>query len=286
MRKNIALASCILVALYATAQEDRDAIAARIVEEGKQLYRSEMASWYGTDVFLEKYSDRDKIGGYFSYMEAAVAKCIFFSKGEAPKVIGTISFDSTYAIKTAQADLTERDLTPAENDLFRIRQRALGRINQDTTLFKVYKNTSLNVIPIVINGEKRVYVLTASREKDVAIIGNDYLLSFDAENQLTAQRQLHQSMMKIYYGEAQSDTSQGIPFGALHTHLPETGDFITPTDICTIMLYAKLAGWKQHMVMTPKYVNIWNCETNKLLTLPREIFEKISKDQEKRKKRN
>jgi len=36
-----------------------------IVDEGKRLYRSEMASWYGTDLFLERYKDRANIGGYF-----------------------------------------------------------------------------------------------------------------------------------------------------------------------------------------------------------------------------
>ncbi len=281
----MALASCILYAIYSTAQDDKDVIAARIVEDVKLLYRSERASWYGTYIFLEKYSDRDKIGGYFSYLEEAVAKCIFFSKGETPKVIGTISFDSTYAVKTAQADLTERDFTAAENNLFRIRHSALQSINKDT-LFKQYNNTSLNVVPIIFQGEKKVYVLTGPKENGVVIIGNDYLLTYDEQNQLTGKKQLHKNIISIGYGAKQGENGEGTTVGAMHTHLPETGDFITPTDICTIMLYAKFAGWKQHLVMTPKYVNIWNCETNKLLTLPREVFEKIYKDQEKRKKRN
>ncbi len=50
-----------------------------IVEEGKRLYRSEMASWYGTDLFLEKYDTHENIGGYFSYTENDISKCIFFS---------------------------------------------------------------------------------------------------------------------------------------------------------------------------------------------------------------
>ena len=37
------------------------------VAEGKKLYASEMASWYGTDLFLEKYLLKNNIGGYFSF---------------------------------------------------------------------------------------------------------------------------------------------------------------------------------------------------------------------------
>ena len=111
-----------------------------IVAEGKLLYKSEMSSWYGTDLFLENYKNRDNFGGYFSYSDNEISKCIFFSKSDNPKVIGTISFDSTYNVKTAKTDLTERDFTAYENDLYAIRKIALSEANSDT-LFKTYKNT-------------------------------------------------------------------------------------------------------------------------------------------------
>ena len=36
-----------------------------IVAEGKLLYKSEIAAWYGTDLFLENYKDRGNNGSYF-----------------------------------------------------------------------------------------------------------------------------------------------------------------------------------------------------------------------------
>lgn len=285
MRKIFPLFTCLWLALGTIAQDDTDAITGRIVEEGKRLYRSEMASWYGTDIFLEKFKDRDKIGGYFSYMDGSIAKCIFFSKVETPKVIGTISFDSTYNVSSATADLAERDFTALENDLFRIHYNAMKIINSDT-LFKVYKNTSLNVIPIIANGEKKVYVLTGPKASGVVIIGNDYLLTFDEQNQLTSTRRLHKNILMLEYGKAKGEDGKGTEIGAAHTHLPETGEFITATDVCTLMLYAKFAGWQQHMVVSQKYINIWNCQTNKLIVITQEAFDKINKDQEKRRKRN
>ncbi|MEQ1798062.1 MAG: hypothetical protein ABL872_08925, partial [Lacibacter sp.] len=148
MKKLCCIAVFFSIAITSFGQESIEKLTDPIVAEGKQLYKSEMASWYGTDIFVETYKDKEKAGGYFSYSENNVAKCIFFSKGENPKVIVTISFDSSYSTKTAKPDLTEREFTQSEYDLFIIRSKALKIINSDT-LFKSYKNTSLNLIPLI-----------------------------------------------------------------------------------------------------------------------------------------
>jgi hypothetical protein len=173
----------VLLYCYIWTEQNRKKTSA-IIEEGRKLYKSEMASWYGTDIFLEKFSDRKaNISGYFSYSNNNVSKCIFFSKGDSPKVIGTISFDSTYNTKTAIADGTERDFTNQELDLYAIRKTALAEIRTDT-LFKTYKNTNLNIIPLINKTDKKVYVLTGPQKDGVVIIGNDYLLTFDKNNKL------------------------------------------------------------------------------------------------------
>lgn len=252
-----------------------------IVTEGKLLYKSEMASWYGTDLFLENYQNRENIGGYFSYTDNDISKCIFFSKSDNPKVIGTISFDSTYNVKTAKIDLSEREFSTNENDLYVIRKIALSEANSDT-LFKTYKNTNLNFIPLINGNEKKVYVLTGPQQNGVVIFGNDYLLTFDKNNKLTLKKQLHKNIIPFYYGGKEEGKQIE---GAVHSHLPETGDFITATDICTLMLYEKFAKWKTHNVVSKKYLNIWNCETDQLTVITMDAFDKINKDQEKRNKK-
>jgi hypothetical protein len=254
-----------------------------IVQEGKLLYRSEMASWYGTDLFLEKYSNRDNIGGYFSYTDGAITKCIFFAKEKEPKVIGTINFDSTYNVKTANVDLPERDFTDFENQLYQLRKISLEEITSDTSLFKRYENTELNLIPLISNDERKVYVLTGPQQNGVVLIGNDYLLTFDENNHLLTKKRLHQNLIPIYYGEQEKNGQQ--VEGAMHSHFPQTGDFITATDICTLMLYEKFAKWKTHQVVSQKYLNIWNCETNTLTVILMDTIDKINKDQEKRSKK-
>jgi hypothetical protein len=48
------------------------------------------------------------------------------------------------------------------------------------------------------------------------------------------------------------------------------------------MLYEKFAKWKTHNVVSEKYLNIWNCETNQLTVITMKVVDKINKDQEKR----
>lgn len=263
------------ICLIAFGQSKIDKETSAIVEEGKILYKSEMASWYGTDIFLEKYSDRRaNIGGYLSYSDKDTSKCIFFSKGDNPKVIGTISFDSTYNVKTARVEGTERDFNTKEFDLFLIRKTALTEIRSDT-LFKTFNNTNLNLIPVIIGDEKKVYVLTGPKNSGYVIMGNDYLLTFNKNNILIKKKNLHKNIIPIKYMKEEDGAV------TMHTHLPETGDFITATDICTLLLYEKFAKWKQHIVISKDYVCLWDCKTDRLVTLTKKAWERISKDQNK-----
>jgi hypothetical protein len=255
----------LLFALNASAQKDPTEMARPIVEEGKMLYRSEMASWYGTDLFLEKYSDKGNIGGYFSYADGDSTRCIFYSNEEKPKVLGTITFDSTYSTSLASVNITERSFSKKEKELFVIRDAAKKLMVSDT-LFESFNNTSLNLIPIIIKGEKRVYILTGAEKSGVVIFGNDYLLTFDDNGKVLTKKKLHANILPSYYGEKDGKKS----VGSIHSHNSQTGDFITATDICTLMLYEKMAGWEQYVVVSEHYLNIWNCLTNTLTVRPRE----------------
>jgi hypothetical protein len=247
-------------------------VAAPIVAEGKALYRSEMASWNGTDIFLERFKHRSsQVGGYLSYADGAVTRCIFYSGGKAPGVLATITFDSTFRVQAAQVDSQYRDFRPLERDLYAIRTAADELIRADT-LFKYYKNTNLNLIPLVHGGVKKVYVLTGPTVGGVMVIGNDYLLQFDANNKLAAKKSLHRNIIPIKFNEGEDAV------GSVHTHLPETGDYITATDVCTLMLYSRFGKWESHFVISENFVSVWNCKNEQLTIMTREAWDKIMKD--------
>jgi len=209
--------------------------AQEITDEGINLYRSEMASWYGTDVFLANYPNRENIGGYFSYIDEGIPKCIFFSKNN--QVIGTISFPTDYKPENAQINLQEREFSTTENDYAIIRKGALERIKTDT-IFKYYNNTDFNLIPIIKNNSKKVYVLTAPKSNNTVLFGNDYLIDFNRKNEITKVQRLHKSLIS----QKIVDEEVGKTVSGVHSHILEDWPYMTPTDICTLMLYQNLTN--------------------------------------------
>lgn len=280
IKRKILVTIVSLVTINMSAQNDLSPKARAIVEEGKLLYRSEMASWMGTELFIAKYTNSENIGGYFSYSQEDSTKCVFFSKAEEPTIIGTVSFESTFELTKAKTDLTGRVLSNAEYQLYEIRKRALAELqtNEDG-LFKFYENTNPNIIPLINGKEKKVYILTGPQQGGVVIFGNDYLLTFDEENNLKSKKALHNNIIPIEYSNEEGAEV------TIHSHAHETGDYITATDICTLMLYEKFTNWKSHNVVSENYLNMWNCETNELTVIAMGTLDKINADQKKRKKR-
>ncbi|GAA4033891.1 hypothetical protein GCM10022409_17770 [Hymenobacter glaciei] len=168
-----------------------------------------------------------------------------------------------------------RAFTQHESDLYAIRKKALDVLNADT-LFKRFKNTSLNVIPIIDKTKRRVYVLTGPSVSGVVVFGNDYQIDFDKRNNVIAKKGLHKNLIPMEYGKDKGQTA------AMHSHLPSTGEYITATDICTLMLYEKYPGWKQYYVISPSFVSIWSCEKDELVVLTKKAWDRINEDQKKR----
>lgn len=247
-----------------------------IVEEGKRLYKSEMASWYGTDIFRKKYKTPEKMGGYFSFTKGEITKCVFFSQEEKPKVLGMVSFKGEVLLENSELSMEERELTDLENSYYTLRKNTLIELEKDT-IFQFYQNTRPNIIPIIEGGRKRVYIMTAPTVSGIVIFGNDYLLTFNKNNEVLTKKALHQNIIPIEYSDDEKEDS------SYHLHSDETEQHITATDICTLMLYGKYTKWKQHNVHSDDYLSMWNCESNKLVVMPQKTLDDIYKDQEKRK---
>jgi hypothetical protein len=277
----LCLRACTLFVLLASAfpavaqsNKERD----KILAEAYILYNSERASWHGTDIFLQRYPNlRDKAKGYFSYTENKVHRCVFFDGEQKPNVLFSATFDDSFVVEAAALDTVARKFTVTEADLHTIRQKSLELATTDT-LFKHYENTSLNFIPVVSGKEKKVYVLTGPNITGVVVLGNDYLVEFDKKNNITSKRALHKNIIPLEYSkDAEGGTS-------MHNHQETTGDLITATDVCTLMLYGPYANWQTHMVLSKNNVSIWDCTKNNLVIMTRDAYDKIQgaeRDEEK-----
>lgn len=263
------LFSCVLNEAFSQGK-DMTAIADSITREGKALYRSEFASWYGTDIFTAKCKHTKALAaGYFSYDNGHGLVNVFFSKEPQPKVLATTTFGYDLDAKRYSLDTTARVFTPVEKDLYTIRKRAIERINKDT-IFKTYSNSELNPVPIIVNGVKKVYVLTGTSANGVVLFGNDYLVSFDEGNNIISAKKMHKGLI---VSEISRDSTK-IQVSGMHNHLPEYSEFITSTDICTLMLYEKFTNWNQYSIISKDYMSMWDCKTNQLLIITMEEWKK------------
>jgi len=248
-----------------------------ILAEGFLLYNSERASWLGTDLFMAKFPDKkDKIGGYLSYSDGDKHKCIFYDKDTDPGVLATITFDDSFVVEVANVNTDVRKLNSTEKDLYIIRTAALAEINKDT-LFERYENTNFNLIPMIIKEQKKVYILTGPENNGVLLFGNDYLITFDKKNTVKTKKRLHNNLIVLEYGKEENQIS------SIHSHNEKTGDLITATDICTLLLYGPYTPWKTHYVISKGNVSIWDIQKEELIVMTRKAWDRMNESQDKKK---
>ena len=247
----------------------------KILDEGKLLYRLEKGSWYGTDDMLERFTTKkDSVGGYLSYETSdKKIKTIFFSRFDPNRILIRYLFDEKPNSEFVSIDTLNQNATELEKNLILIRQDARNRasVNEDE-FFSFYENTSLNFIPVINGKERKVYVLTGPQISGVVLIGNDYVLNYDKKNNFKNKSKIHNSILQFPY---KSENGESTLESTYHSHI--VTEYISPTDICTLLLYRDYVEWEQHIVISEKEVSVFNLEKETLLTMKRKDWDKISK---------
>jgi len=280
MTKKWLLGLCLLLSSFgAAAQKDIGKVRQEILDEAYELYYRESASWHATDILQAKHEDLfADLGGYLSYKDEGQYATIFWSKTNPD----TIRLKLTFADpKDPTSATSEQDLkaSPQEKDLIGLRIAAKEIVNANSDkFFKFYSGSSLNIIPIIDGKTRKVVILCGPSVNGVIIFGNDYEMSFDTKNKLIKKRKLHSSLIDLDINPPSGEKRENI---AYHTHIKKHSPFITPTDICTLLLYAPYLDWRQHYVTSKKYVSIWDIEEQALIIMSSKAFKKIGKHMEK-----
>jgi hypothetical protein len=273
MKKSILLLLLISVTVSFSQNKETD----RILEEGKLLFRLEKGSWYGTDDMLARFeTKKDSVGGYLSYeTENNLINTIFFSRFDSDKILVRYLFDSLPQVKPIKIDTTKNVASDLEKSLILIRQDAKDRASSnEDEFFSYYENTSLNFIPVIKGKERSVFVLTGPQVGGVVLIGNDYKLSYDKNNKFDEKMKIHNSILQFAYNSGDKENKTVETF---HSHI--VTEYVSSTDICTLLLYKDYVEWNKHIVMSKKEVSIFDMEKETLFTMKRKAWEKIAKHQ-------
>jgi hypothetical protein len=103
------------------------------------------------------------------------------------------------------------------------------------------------------------------------IIGNDYIINYDKNNAFKDKSKIHNSILQFPYT---SENGENAIESTYHSHV--VTDYISSTDICTLLLYRDYVEWKQHIVISQKEVSIFNLEHETLFTMKKKDWEKIN----------
>ncbi len=248
-----------------------------ILAEGRKLYRIERASWVGTDVAFEHRPGlRDSVRSSISYPDGEQTVFVFISRFDTTQAIITLRSDFEFTRKALSIDHSLRPLSPRERALYFLREEAESAGHADTSV-KRYENVQYNAVPIIDEKGPRVYFLSGTPVNGVWLLGNDHLFPFTNGNKLKKHTALHRTLIQM---EVTGDSTEG----AIHTHLPGYSPYITPTDVCTIMLYHHIYNvGKSHVVVSEEAVSLFSSEGNgSLVIMTRKAFERMSRDIDQR----
>lgn len=245
-----------------------------ILARGLQLYRLEKAAWHATDHFLTLYPEKQEaLGGYLSYINASEqVVTLFYNQDETPLVLGRYLFDSIPQPGPLSVDTNQTGCTDAELKLIQVRTKAREAIVENSgDFFSFYQNTNLNLIVLPDAGNYLIYVLTGPENEGVTLIGNDYKLTYSDKKGIYKKEKLHTSLVSI--NNYPADTSEAFTV-SLHSHV--LSQYITETDICTLLLYREYAQWKTHYVVGKKWVSVFDLTQATLAVISRKAFDRIA----------
>jgi hypothetical protein len=262
--------------------QSRDEPEEEIMREGQALYQSERASWVATDIFMASIADRSLLGGYLSYTAGDSVRTLFFSRlngkdSAEPQVLADFTFPKQDIRLETSRRGNNRATSPAEKRLFTLREQVIREMKSGKMLGEPYQvpaKCNLNIV-LLTDATPRAYLITGPQENLVVPIGNDYLLSFDGHDRLVQAQKLHNTYLPFKADPTNKDFATGI-----HTHLT-AHPYITPTDICSLLLYNHVYPMEQHYVMGQKYVSILAIREGKLVILEKKVFDRIAKSNQK-----
>lgn len=262
-----------LLLLSSSLVYSQNKVTEKILSEGKLLFQLEKGSWFGTDDMLARFkTKKDSVGGYLSYRTVdKKINTIFFSRFDSDEILIRYEFDSLPKPEPLKIDTLNNKAIDLEKSLISIRQDARDKAySNEDNFFSFYENTSLNFIPVITEKERNVFVLTGPQVSGIVLLGNDYKLSYNKKNEFIKKEKIHNSIIRFPYT---SEDKNNPTVSTIHSHV--VTDYISSTDICTLLLYKNYIEWNQHIVMSEKEVSIFDLEKESLFTMKRKSWEKI-----------
>jgi hypothetical protein len=242
--------------------QDLEQISARILEEGIELYRNERASWISTDSIPEQ--DRKLISGYFTYSTGEHFVSIYADKSDQLAAY-KFTFQPTGNLEIKLIK-TEKDvpLSEKESSILTVRKHAVGLSSMWYQQFGYSQIVNPNVIIHKISPAFEVYVIPGAKKDGLVPIGGDLRMTFKSNGELDRIDAIHNNLIPFTVHN-QEETSHMI-----HEHLGNRFDkeYMTVTDICTLLLYRDSLIGEKHVSVHKKFISEFYFKEPRLVIKP------------------
>jgi|GEM_PF-3155507 len=281
-KRGLLLAGLLSLAVAGRAQSRKalDKIQTDILQDGLALYQMERASWVGTDLLMADKPDMSQLKGYVSYIMGDSVRCVFFRAGSSEQAPPLVQYSYTFPRNRVNAAAVRTTTTPrpvnaVEQRKWEQRLAVKDELATNQALGSPYRlpaKTALNIVLLDKSKTTYAYLLTGPQTSGLVPIGNDFLLTLDSKtNKVKLAERLHNSYLPLG-----ADTIKHITSIA-HTHLP-AHPYITPSDICSTLLYHDQVPAQQHYVMGKGFISLldMNQAEPRLIIFTKEAWDRMN----------
>ena len=252
------------------AEAELSAIVDSILDEGLRLYSFERISWQASDSAMAHCPALAQVNGSGVVVDS-VSFTHFFTRDD--EVV--FSYKSDLSNENVSWDNTVRPITDAERNARDERKRCI-RLAIESYGDSLRASGNVNVDVIWVSPDLiRVYFLQSTTKNDVVPIGNDYSVDISPDMKPLAFRRYHHS----YLEQPAYVDGEKVVDGLAHSHTPDN-PYITPTDICNMMLYGRdLYGLNTYYVLSTAFkqsiIQIFTAANPKITTMDFDEFKSL-----------
>lgn len=260
MKQTLAIISLFVTTL--SLGQDLEQLATNILTEGIELYRSERASWISTDSIPDQ--DRPLIGGYFTYPNGVYLHSIYVDTAENNAVykftfepIGNMDIELVRTEKNIELSIEEKLI-------LEIRKNALATGSYWYQSFGYSRIVNPNVIIHKTKPEFEVYIIPGTFEDGLLPIGGDIYLTYKLDGKFRDMEPIHNNLIPM-----ETSTNGDVAYMA-HEHKGKrlAKEYITATDICTLLLYRDYLNGEKHLTVHKKFVSEFYFNEPRLVIRP------------------
>jgi hypothetical protein len=238
-----------------------------VIDEGLYLYRHERASWKSTDLLTDNHKQLST--AYFTYEINDTIKSIYFDK-EKKLAIVQFHFIKTDSIEIDLINTIEnKELTSYETILMNVRNHAHGISSVYYSTFGIPRGINPNIIIKERSNDFYVYSIPGTYLENLIPIGGDYWFTYTKQGKSLKFDLIHRNLIPF---EARGEKEI---MGTVHQHRDKSNKYITPTDICTLLLNRDFIEWDIHEVVSKTFISTFNLRTIKLTIEPNSLKRKM-----------